>query len=87
MVGNEFGQYVGEGGFATRGSPADENILPLGNVVLQLCGQFGCQRSHFNEVFHLESMRVELSNRQSHTVNAARWNHGGNTAAIRQTRV
>src|SRR6266446_4994724 len=32
-------------------------------------------------------MRIELSNRQSDTVDAAGWNYGGNAAAIRQPRV
>jgi hypothetical protein len=33
MVGNEFGQYVGEGGLATLRSTADQDVLALGNII------------------------------------------------------
>src|SRR5258708_18926171 len=85
MVGNEFHQKISESRFATRCSPTNENVFALRNVLFQLSSECGSKCSHFNEVFHPESMGVELSNRQSDTVDTARWNHGCNAASIGQT--
>src|SRR5260370_2315739 len=84
VIRNELRQYIGESRLATRGSPTNKDVLPLGNVLLQLFCEFSGDRSHFDEVFHLEFVGIELPDGESHAMDAARRNYGCNAAAIWQ---
>src|SRR5258708_3689739 len=87
MVRNEIRQHIGESRLSTCGSSTDEGVLSLGNGFFQLFFEFRGYSFYVDEVFHLEFVRVELSNRQSYAVNTAGRNHSGHAAAIGKARV
>jgi hypothetical protein len=59
-------------------------FLALGHVFLQPPEELDSNRFSFEEVSHFEFAGVELSNGQSHTVDAARRNNGDDTTSIGQ---
>src|SRR6266699_1870974 len=82
MVRNERRQGICKGGLTARRTSANEKVLPLKNKFSQLLCEPTRERPNLDQVFHLESVRTELSNRSGYTVNAARWKHGSNAAPI-----
>src|SRR5208337_1852015 len=87
VVSDEFCQYIRERSLTAPRSSTDEDVLALHHEFLQLFCEVRGDSSSFNEVIHPKFVGIELSYCQGDTLNAARWNYGGNTAAIRQAGV
>src|SRR6267154_2939329 len=80
--GNELSEDIEHRGFTRSGTPSDENVFPGENVVFELVGERMLQCSCLNEVLNAKVSGVEFPDGQSHAVYAARWNDGGDAAAI-----
>ena len=82
--GDELPEDIEHRSFPRSGTPSDENVFSSENVVFELVGERLLQCSCLNEVLNAKVPGVEFPDGQSHAVYTARWNDGGDAAAIRK---
>jgi len=81
---DELSEDIEHCSFPRSGTPSDENVFPSENVVFELVGEPPLQRSCPDKVFDAKVLRIEFPDGQSHAVHTARWDDGGDAAAIRE---
>ncbi len=84
IIGNEVGQDVQQGGLACPGAPADEDVLAIQNGRLEVGGHLFCYCPDANQIMDGKVPRIEFTDGQGNALDAARWQDGGNAAAVRQ---